>query len=83
MAYLSKVKLFLNFKLLKWIGSCMHGRQMGDERDGCIQTSDRCITFITRCSGHQCPTQRPKRHPDPISRFATVHFPDQQTDTHT
>jgi len=25
----------------------------------------------------------PKRHPDPISRFATVHFPDRQTDRHT
>ena len=29
------------------------------------------------------PTLHPKRHPDPISRFATVHFPDRQTDTHT
>jgi len=23
----------------------------------------------------------PKQHPDPVSRFATVHFPDTQTDT--
>jgi len=27
------------------------------------------------------PTHHPKRHPDRISRFATVHFSD--TDTHT
>jgi len=25
------------------------------------------------------PTHHPKRHPDPISHFATVHFPDAQT----
>jgi len=32
-------------------------------------------TFVDR------PHSPPKRHPDPISRFATVHFPDRQTDT--
>jgi len=31
------------------------------------------------------PSHHPKRHPDPISRFATVHFPDthRQTDRPT
>ena len=29
------------------------------------------------------PTHHPKRHPDPNSRFATVHFPDRQTERHT
>jgi len=29
------------------------------------------------------PTPLTKRHPDPLSRFATVHFPDQQTDRPT
>jgi len=29
------------------------------------------------------PTHYPKRHLDPFSRFATVHFPDRQTDRHT
>ena len=29
------------------------------------------------------PTHHPKRHPDRISRFATVHFLDTQTDTQT
>jgi len=28
-------------------------------------------------------THHPKRHPDPISRFATVHPPDRHTDTPT
>jgi len=28
-------------------------------------------------------THHPKRHPDPISRFVTVHFPDTQTDRPT
>ena len=27
------------------------------------------------------PTHNPKRHPDPISRFATVHYPDTQRQT--
>jgi len=27
------------------------------------------------------PLTAPKRHPDPISHFATIHFPDRQTDT--
>ena len=26
------------------------------------------------------PTHNSKRHPDPVSRFATIHFPDRQTD---
>jgi len=29
------------------------------------------------------PTHHPKWHPDPISHFATVHFPDRQTDRRT
>jgi len=29
------------------------------------------------------PTHHPKRHPDPISRFATVHPPDRQTNRQT
>ena len=31
------------------------------------------------------PTHRPKRHPDPLSHFATIQFSDthRQTDTHT
>jgi len=29
------------------------------------------------------PTHHAKRHPDPFSRFATVHFPDRLTDTQT
>jgi len=29
------------------------------------------------------PTYHPKRHPDPISRFAKVHFPQRQTDRPT
>jgi len=29
------------------------------------------------------PTHHPKRHPDPISRFARTHFPDRQTDRPT
>jgi len=28
------------------------------------------------------PTHNPKRHPDPFSRFVTVHFPDRHTDIH-
>jgi len=28
-------------------------------------------------------THHPKRHPDPVSRFATVHFPDRPTDRQT
>jgi len=29
------------------------------------------------------PTRHPKRHPDPLSRFATIYFPDGQTDRPT
>jgi len=29
------------------------------------------------------PTHHPKRHLDPISRFATIHFPDRPTHAHT
>ena len=29
------------------------------------------------------PTHYPKRHPDPLSHFATVHFPDRQTNRQT
>ena len=48
-----------------------------------------CLTFTPKSPPHLIdytkpstdPTQRPKRHPDPISRFATVHRPsDRQTD---
>jgi len=27
------------------------------------------------------PTHHPKRHPDPVCRFATIHFPDTDTET--
>jgi len=29
------------------------------------------------------PIYHPKRHPEPFSRFATIHFPDRHTDRET
>jgi len=40
-------------------------------------------THLIHLSLDNRPHSHPKQHPDPISRFATVHFPDRQKDRPT
>ena len=41
------------------------------------------ISTLSNTPSSTDPTHHPKWHPDPISRFATVHPPDRQTDRPT
>jgi len=47
------------------------------------KTAPSPLTITTRTCSSTDPTCHPKRHPAPVSHFATIHFPDTPTDRQT